>query len=249
VAIATMDSAKDTESMPTMYPVKVIEVMGRDAGWVAAAAGLGKMTPDDAPHLIYVPERPLSRERLLRDVERVYREIGHVVAVVAETVRDENGRPFADPAMSGETDAFGHQLLRGTAGAMCRLIQGELGLRSRYDKPGSLQRMSMLCASSVDLAEARESGRAAVRLALAGETDRMVTLVRDGDDPYRSHTDSAPLSRIANRQQLLPDDFLNAQGTSTTEAFRRYARPLLGPEPLPTYVPLPLARLAVRPDV
>lgn len=237
-AIAVMDSAKDTESMPTMYPVKIVEVMGRDAGWVAAAASLGKRDPRDAPHLIYLPERPVSRETMLGEVEDVYRELGYVVAVVPETLRDEEGKPFADPELSGERDAFGHPLLRGTAGAMCRLIQRELGLRSRYDKPGSLQRMSMLTASSVDLAEAEEVGRAAVRLALQGKTDLMVTLVRESDEPYSWHTGSAPLAQVANRQRLLPDVFLTAEGRGTTAAFKRYALPLLGPEPLPSYVRL-----------
>lgn len=235
VAIATMDSAKDTESMPTMYPVKIIEVMGRDAGWVAAATGLGQHEPDDAPHLIYVPERPLSRARFLSDVDRVYRALGHVVAVVTETVRDERGHPFADPDLSGELDAFGHPLLRGTASAMCQLIQGELGLRSRYDKPGSLQRMSSLQTSPVDLAEAEEVGREAVRRAVGGESDRMISLVRDQNEPYRSHTGAAPLAEVANRQRLLPSDFLADDGVSVTPAFRDYALPLLGTNALPVY--------------
>jgi 6-phosphofructokinase 1 len=235
-AIATMDSAKDTESMPTMYPVKVIEVMGRDAGWVAAASSLGKREPQDAPHLTYLPERPLAPERLLRDVEAVYREFGRAVIVVTETMRDDSGRPFADP--NAELDAFGHPLLRGTADAMCRMVQRELGLRSRFDKPGSLQRMAMLCASPVDLAEAMEVGRAAVGLALRGETDRMVTIVRDADAPYRSHTGSVALELVANRQRLLPDAFIDTSGTGVTEEFLRYARPLIGPEPLPRYTRL-----------
>jgi 6-phosphofructokinase 1 len=235
VALATMDSAKDTESMPGMYPVKVIEVMGRDAGWVVAASSLGKREEQDAPHLLYVPERPVSKERLLADVDRAYRRYGRVVAVVAETVRDEEGKPLADPAVSTELDAFGHPLLRGAADTMCRLIQAGLGLRSRFDKPGSLQRMSMLCASPVDLDEAEAVGRAAVRLAVAGETDRMVTLVRDAVEPYAWHTDSAPLAAIANRQLMLPNEFLLPDSTDTTEGFRRYCWPLLGPEPLPVY--------------
>jgi 6-phosphofructokinase len=238
VAIATMDSARDTESMPTMYPVKIIEVMGRDAGWVAAASALGRREPQDAPHLIYLPERPISRQRLLADVQRVYEQFGRVVAVVTETLRDEQGHPFADPNLSGERDAFGHPLLRGTADTMCRLIQGELGLRSRFDKPGSLQRMSMLCVSPVDQEEAAEVGRAAVRLALEGITDRMVTLVRDSDEPYAWHTDSTPLDAVANRQRLLPDEFIAPDGTGVTEAFHRYAIPLLGPNAMPEYIRL-----------
>jgi 6-phosphofructokinase 1 len=238
LAVATMDSAKDTESMPGMYPVKIIEVMGRDAGWVAAACSLGQREPQDAPHLIYLPERPVAREELLADVKRVYHELGHVVAVVTETARDEHGRPFADPTVSEEADAFGHPLLRGAADTMCRLIQRDLGLRSRFDKPGSLQRMSMLCASPIDLEEAAEVGRAAVRLALEGRTDEMVTLVRDGDEPYRWHTDATALINVANRQFLMPDEFLSDDGRATTEGFRRYALPLLGPDPLSWYARL-----------
>jgi ATP-dependent phosphofructokinase / diphosphate-dependent phosphofructokinase len=237
-AIATMDSARDTESMQTMYPVKIIEVMGRDAGWVVAASTLGQCEPQDAPHLIYVPELWVSREQLIQDVDRVYREFGRVVAVVAETLRDDKGRPFADPSGSAERDAFGHPLLRGTADSMCRLIQRELGLRSRFDKPGSLQRMSMLCASTVDLQEAAEVGRDAVQLANRGETDVMVTIVRDSDEPYQWHTGSTSLIDVANQQRLLPDEFLSADRRTTSEAFRRYAFPLIGPEPLPRYVRL-----------
>jgi 6-phosphofructokinase 1 len=180
----------------------------------------------------------VSTASLLQDVDRVYREVGHVVMVVTETMRDKAGEPLADPVLSAERDAFGHPLLRGTADAICRLIHGELGLRSRFDKPGSLQRMSMITASSVDLCEAREVGRAAVRLALSGETQRMVTLVREGDEPYRWHTGNAPLLEIANRQRLVPDDYLTPDGRDTTDAFRRYALPLLGPEPLPHYATL-----------
>jgi 6-phosphofructokinase len=244
VAVAAMDSAKDTESMPTMYPVKFIEVMGRDAGWVAAAATLAKTDPLDPPHLVYVPERPVSQEELLRDVDRVYRDVGHVVAVVSETTRDHAGEPFADPSLSADTDGFGHRLLRGAADTMVRLVQRELGLRARFDKPGSLQRMSMTLASPVDLAESREVGRAAVRLAASGATDRMVTLLRDSGSPYRWSTGSAPLAEIANRQWLLPHDFLSSDGRDTTTAFREYALPLLGPDPFPRYARLDALQVA-----
>ncbi|GAC1466157.1 MAG: 6-phosphofructokinase [Chloroflexota bacterium] len=235
IAIATMDSGKDTESMPTMYPVKIIEVMGRDAGWVVAAAALGKRESRDAPHLLYPPERPVSHARLLADVERVYRDTGNVVAVVAETLRDESGRPVADPELRAERDKFGHPLIRGTADAICRLVQDELGLRARFDKPGSLQRMSMLCASSTDKEEAERVGRVGVNLALNGESDCMVTLVRDSHEPYRCDTGTAPLALIANRQKLLPEHYIMSDHSDVSDAFRRYARPLLGPEPLPVY--------------
>jgi 6-phosphofructokinase 1 len=149
-------------------------------------------------------------------------------------VRDETGLPFADSGGSAELDPFGHPLLRGTADSMCRLIQRELGLRARFDKPGSLQRMSMAHASSVDRAEAAEVGKAAVRLALAGMTDRMVTIIRDRNQPYASHTGDVGLELVANRQRLLPPAYLG-HGGWVTDVFREYAMPLLGPQPLPRY--------------
>jgi 6-phosphofructokinase 1 len=103
--------------------------------------------------------------------------------------------------------------------------------------------MSLLCASPVDLAEAEEVGRAAVRLALAGESDRMVTIVREGDEMYATHTESAPLESIANRQKLVPNEYLTADGRGTTNAFRRYALPLLGPDPFPRYARLEAPRV------
>jgi ATP-dependent phosphofructokinase / diphosphate-dependent phosphofructokinase len=239
VAIAAMDSSQDTRSMPTMYPIKVIEVMGRDAGWVAAAAALAKQSSDDAPQLVYLPERPVSLDRVVSDLERVYRSLGWVVLVVPETLRDSAGNPFADPALSTERDAFGHPLLRGTADTICRIAQRELGLRARFDKPGSLQRMSMFCASSVDLAEAREVGREAVRCARRDITDVMVTLHRASGEPYASYTGTTALANVANRQRLMPDAFIAPNGTDITEGFRRYALPLLGPNPFPRYFHLP----------
>jgi len=238
VANATLDSAQDTESMPTMYPVKFIEVMGRDAGWVAASAGLAAPDPTSPPHLIYMPEFPLSRQDVLADVERVYREHGYVVAVVAETVRDETGAPFADPGVSAEVDAFGHPLLRGTADTLVRLVQAELGLRARFDKPGSLQRMSSRFVSPIDRAEAEEVGRAAVRLALNEMTDCMVSIIRATDEPYTSATSYVPLANVANRQRLVPEEYVTADRRGVSEAFRRFALPLLGAGALPHYVHL-----------
>ena len=114
LALATMDSALCTAAMPDHYPVKLIEVMGRDAGWLAATSALGKGREDDPPHLIYFPERPLSPERFLQDVTRMHKRYGYVVAVVAETVKDEQGRSLGALGSQG-TDAFGHPLLSGAA--------------------------------------------------------------------------------------------------------------------------------------
>lgn len=236
IALATMDSALCTEAIPDHYPVKIIEVMGRDAGWLAAAAALGKERDEDAPHLIYVPERPFAPTTFLADVRRAHQAYGYVVVVIAETVRDESGRSLGEIGHQGE-DAFGHRLLGGAAQALVGLVRDELGLRARFDRPGDLQRMSSACVSTIDRDEAYRVGRAAVRAAVTGVTDRMVTLVRTSGPAYACETGLADLQLVANEQRLLPVEYLNEAGTGVTKAFREYALPLIG-EPLPRHVRL-----------
>ena len=238
VAIAARDAGRDTEAMRKVDPVKLLEVPGRNAGWVAAAAALGKRSDEDAPHLIFPPERRLSLDRFLDAVRRAYDRLGFVVAVVAETVRDEQGDPIgtAAPEM-GTADAFGHRRLAGAAAYLCREVASRLGLRARWDKPGTLSRSSMTCVSEVDLGEAHLVGRQAVKAALRGETDRMVTLIREPGQPYRVSTGLAPLADVANQERHLPDEYLTADGTFVTPAFLDYALPLIG-GPLPEYARL-----------
>ncbi|HEY7346855.1 MAG TPA: 6-phosphofructokinase [Ktedonobacterales bacterium] len=236
IALATMDSALCTEAIPHHYPVKVIEVMGRDAGWLAAASALGKERPEDAPHLIYTPERPFSRERFLAAVREVHQAVGYVVVVVAETIRDEQGQPLGAAGAQG-ADAFAHPLLSGTAQHLVELVRRELGLRARFEKPGDLQRMSSVAVSAVDREEAYLVGQMAVRRALDGASDQMVTLVRQPGPRYACETGLADLEAIANAQRLLPDDFLDTAGASVTQAFYDYALPLIG-DPLPRHVRL-----------
>ena len=236
IALATMDSALCTEAIPHHYPVKIIEVMGRDAGWLAAASALGKERPEDAPHLIYTPERPLNRERFLAAVREVYQAVGYVIVVVAETMRDDQGQPLGAAGAQG-ADAFAHPLLSGTAQHLVELVKNELGLRARFDKPGDLQRMSSVAVSSVDRDEAALVGQMAVRYALQGVSNKMVTLVRQPGPDYACTTGLADLEAIANAHRLLPDHFLNAAGTSVTQAFYDYALPLIG-EPLPKHTRL-----------
>jgi ATP-dependent phosphofructokinase / diphosphate-dependent phosphofructokinase len=236
IALATMDSALCTEAIPTHYPVKIIEVMGRDAGWLAASSALAKERPEDAPHLVYVPERPFSRTQFLDAVREAHRAYGYVVVVVAETIRDEAGHQLGEVGHQG-TDAFGHRLLSGAAQALVGLVREEMGLRARFDRPGDLQRMSSACVSLADREEAYQTGRAAVRATLAGETDQMVTLVRAPGPAYACETGLVGLAVVANAQRLLPPEYLDAAGTMPTQAFREYALPLVG-EPLPRHTRL-----------
>jgi 6-phosphofructokinase len=238
VSTATQDAGMDAESTAGVDQVRILEVMGRNSGWVAASSAIAKRQSSQAPHLIYVPERPFSAATFLADVEHVYRHLGFTVVVITETVRDQAGRFWAQ---APEADAFGHPRLVGAAERLCHLVRQNLGLRARFDKPGTLQRSSSLCVSPIDRAEAEAAGEAAVQAAVAGHTDKMVTIQRLADRPYRSFTALAPLAEIANAERHMPDEYLNGAGNFVTSAFLKYVRPLIGAR-LPVY-----ARLQAEP--
>jgi 6-phosphofructokinase len=234
LALATRDAGRDTEASPQLYPVKIIEVMGRNAGWVAAACALARDDVRDAPQLIVLPERPpASFDALLAEIAAAVRDHGYCTAIVPETLRDATGQPLGG-GERGFVDAFGHHYHPGVAPLLAERVKDELGLRARYDKPGTIARMSLVAISETDLDEAEVAGREAVRRAVGGESDLMITIERLGDDPYRAGHGAVPLARIANTERLLPDDFIGPDGRSITAAFRRYALPLLG-DPLPQY--------------
>ena len=229
VAQTTMDAGRDTESIATVDPVKILEVYGRDAGWLAAAAGLARHDEEDAPHLIYTPERPFALDGFLDDVQRTYDRFGRAVVVVSEALRDARGEYLRADSSALYVDSFGHRQLGGVAAILCEAVAQRLKLKARYDKPGTIQRMLTACYSESDLAEAEMAGAHAVDLATRGVTGQMVTLVRECDAPYRCGVGQAPLERVANRVRYLPDGYLD--GHAVTPAFRRYAEPLVGPLP------------------
>jgi 6-phosphofructokinase len=241
IAMATMDSTMNTLSMPWHYPVKIIETMGRDAGWLTAAAALGKREESDAPHILLLPEKPFNTERYLAQVEEAYRRFGYVVIVAAETLRDEQGQALGAAGQVG-TDAFQHPLLSGAAQYLVELVKTHLNIRARFDKPGDLQRMASFCVSHVDREEAYLVGQAGVRAVLDGETDKMVILLRQDEPVYSCTTGLADLRAVANAQRLLPEAFLNEEKTMVTPAFLDYARPLIG-APLPAYPRLEHTRI------
>lgn len=242
LAIAVRDAGLDTEAIGVVDTIKVIETMGRNTGWITAATALARDHGDAAPHLIYLPERPFGRDRFLGDVERVYRRLGHAVITVCEGLRDEQGEYLSASGRGVDVDRFGHKQLGGVAGVLCAMIADGLGVKARWDKPGTIQRVSMLAASPVDLEEAYQVGRAAVRHAVEGRDGAMVTLVRESSDPYRCVTGLAPLERVANAERTVPDAFIAPDGSDVTEAFLAYARPLIG-DRLPSYARLERSRV------
>ena len=241
-AVMCMDVVRDTRALRYTEVVKIIETMGRNAGWLTAATALAD---DYAPDLIYVPERSFDQDKFLTDVEVVYQERGCVVIAACEGLRKADGALVAARVDSLNTDAFGHPELGGLGQHLVDLVMTHLKLKARLDKPGTMQRSSGLCISDVDAQEAYEVGAAAVRHAVAGTTGYMVSLVRESDTPYRCATGLVPLEDVANREKILPDDFINEAGNHVTTAFKEYARPLLGRQ-LPPYVTLAAYRVPKR---
>jgi 6-phosphofructokinase 1 len=227
LALATRDAGLDTEAMRALYPVKLIEVMGRHAGWVAAATALGQQQPAEAPQLIFFPERPpRDIDHFLEQIRQTYDRAGQVVAVVPETLRDAHGEPIAGDRIAW-VDPFGHQYVPGPGPGLTQAIESKLGLRARFDKPGTISRMYADSLSETDLAEAVLVGATAVELLLQGVSGVMVTLERAGAEPYQVRAGSIALQQVANRERLLPDEFIGPDGRSVTDAFRRYALPLI----------------------
>jgi 6-phosphofructokinase len=237
LAIAVRDAGLDTRAIYTSDTIKIIETMGRDSGWLAAASALARDGDFSAPHLIYFPERPLYPDKFLADVKKVHSQLGYVVIVVSEGLKGEDGTPLVESKTKLDVDAFGHAQRGGVADYLCHLIADNLKLKARFDKPGTIQRVSMVCASEVDLEEAYEVGRKAVSEALAGKSGQMITLLREPGDEYRCSTGTIPLSQVANKAQFLPDNFISLDGNDVTQAFVNWLEPLLSPG-LPVYAHL-----------
>jgi 6-phosphofructokinase 1 len=229
VACALRDIGADNRALPS--PIEVVETMGRDAGWLVAASALARHDPDDAPHLIYCPERRLPREQLLSDVDAVYRKHGRAVIAVCEGQLDENGEPFG--ADLADAHSFGYRMTGNLGHTMAEFINQKLKLRTRSAKPRVLGRSSAAFVSETDRREAYECGRAAVRAAVAGESGKMVALQREPGDSYRSVTGLVPLERVAGLTKLFPSEWIHPLGNDVTAEFVEYLRPLVGPvEPL-----------------
>jgi 6-phosphofructokinase 1 len=174
---------------------------------------------------------------MLAEIREAYGRDGWAVIVICENQRDDSGRPLGSD-VPVYVDPHGHPYFEGAGAHLARVVQAELGLRTRYDRPGSLQRSSASALSSVDVKEARSAGAEAVRLALAGESDVMVAIQRSPGVSYAAHFTTIPLDEVAHHERKMPDEFIASSGTDVTQAFYEYAQPLIG-DPLPRVVQLP----------
>lgn len=236
LAFNAADVGVETSAMRTVEPVKIIEVMGRNAGWLAAASVLAKRDEYDPPQMVWPPEVPFDQEKFLGLIRRNLKRVGYCLAVVAETIRDAQGRPIAAKGHT-DTDSFGHPRLIGAGEFLAELVRDKLKVRARWDKPGSIQRMSSMHFSERDLREAQACGAHAVRAALHGTSDAMVVMSRKLGKTYKIGYATTPLEHIANCEKLLPAEFFDRRIMLPTKAFVDYALPLVGPG-LPEHVRL-----------
>jgi 6-phosphofructokinase 1 len=233
VAVSTRDAALDVASMAlTSTKVFILEVMGRHAGWIATAGGLAGENPGDPPHLILFPEIPFELPKFLERVQYSVDNYGYCVVVVSEGARYADGRFLAE---AGTKDAFGHVQLGGVAATVADIVRKELGLKYHYAIADYLQRAARHIASATDVRQAYAVGQKAVEFALAGENAVMPIIVRTSQKPYRWKIDKARLSRVANREKLMPRNFISKDGFGITGRCRTYLEPLIQGEDYPPY--------------
>ena len=234
VAISTREAGFDVASMAaTSTKVFILEVMGRHAGWIAAASGLASNDSSEPPHIILFPEVPFEQTRFLKRVASCVKEYGYCVVVVSEGIRNEQGQFLSD---AGIRDAFGHAQLGGVAPVLAQLIKSELNLKYHWAVADYLQRAARHIASSVDVEQAYALGKAAVDLALDGHNAIMPIIVREQDSPYRWSIGHVPLADVANQEKAMPVEFISEDGFGITAACRRYLEPLIQGEAYPPYV-------------
>lgn len=245
VAQAFAGANLDNRAIPGVY---IAVVMGRHAGFLTAASALARKYPDDGPHLIYLPERPFSRDQFKADVKRVYEQYSRCVVAVSEGIVDESGTPIVAAFTGGERDAHGNIQLSGT-GALGDVLAAEvkaMGIkRVRSDTFGYLQRSFLGCVSEVDQREAREVGEKAAHYAIWHNVDGSVAIRREGD--YAVSYFLTPLETVARHSTSMPDSFINDAGNDVTDAFIRYARPLVGQMPHAERIQAPKVKKILNP--
>ncbi len=233
VAVSTLEASLDVMSMSrTSTKVFVLEVMGRHAGWIAAAAGLAGKQAGDPPHVILFPEVEFDQDRFMAKVKQAVEENTYCTIVVSEGLRDRDGNFLSD---AGTTDAFGHKQLGGVGPRIAEMVKTELGYKYHWAVADYLQRSARHLASQTDLDQAWKVGEAAVEMALAGKNAVMPAIRRKSDEPYEWDIIEAPLDQVANVETSMPEDFITDDGFGITDKARRYLEPLIQGEAWPPW--------------
>jgi 6-phosphofructokinase 1 len=233
VATSMMEAGLDIESMAkTSTKVFILEVMGRHAGWITAAMGLAQTMPGLAPHILLFPEIPFDEGAFLARVRESVDRHGYCAVGVSEGVQGKDGKFLSE---SGLKDAFGHAQLGGVAPRIAELVRGKLGLKHHWAVADYLQRSARHIASKTDLEQSYAVGKAAVELAVKGESGLMPTIVRVSQKPYKWKIGTAKLTDVANVEKKMPRDFITADGFHITDKCRRYLEPLIAGEAYPPF--------------
>ena len=234
IAVTLKEIVRDC-SVYTVPAVTVVEIMGRDAGWLTAAAGLPNDVPGAGPDLIYLPERPFSLDCFLEDVKSVQSKKPAVVVAVSEGLRFEDGRYVGEGIQSGAADVFGHKYLAGTAKALELFIKEKLGCKVRSIELNLPQRCASHLASLTDINESVATGSEGVRAAADGKTGVMVVAKRAAGSDYSISFDASDISGIANEIRTVPAEYINERGNGVTQTCLDYIRPLIAGEVAPSY--------------
>jgi len=233
IAVSTKEASFDVASMcATSTKIFVLEVMGRHAGWIAAAGAMATTEDCDLPIVVLFPEVPFSQTKFLQKVKEKVNQYGYCSIVVSEGVHDRSGKFLAD---QGLKDAFGHAQLGGVAPVIAGLIRDKLGYKYHWAVADYLQRAARHISSKSDVEQAYALGKSAVELALKGKNSVMPTVVRTSNKPYRWKIGEAKLSRVANVEKMMPMSFISKDGFGITKRCRDYLQPLIAGEDYPPY--------------
>ncbi|MFK8020398.1 MAG: 6-phosphofructokinase [Pseudomonadales bacterium] len=233
VAVSTMEAGRDVASMcDSSTKVFILEVMGRHAGWIAAASALASQQAGDPPHIILFPEIAFDKKKFLAQVKRDVKKHGYCVVVASEGAQYKDGRFIAD---AGRKDAFGHTQLGGVAPALAGMVTDELGLKNHWAVADYLQRAARHIASATDVEQAYAVGEAAVEFAIAGKNAVMPIIVRKKTKRYSWTIDSVHLSKVANVEWKMPRDYISKNGYGVTQKGLDYLAPLIGGEDYPPF--------------
>lgn len=231
LAVTTAEIGADVKALP--IHVCVIEAMGRNAGWITAASALARKKAGDAPHLIYLPERPFNEEEFLEDVKRLHEEKGGVVVVVSEGLKNKDGEPIVPPIFKTDRATYYGDV----SAHLANLVVQKLGIKARNEKPGLSGRTSIALQSPVDREEAVLVGKEALKAAMEGQSGVMAGLIREEreDGGYHTYIRMIPIQEVMMHERIMPDSYINERGNDVTEEFISWCKPLIG-SPLPDFV-------------
>lgn len=231
-------TAAELERDARVYPAKqvtILEVMGRDAGWLTAASALARANGASGPDLIYLCERPFDIDKFIADIEEVFTKKTSVLVAISEGIHDKDGNYISEMGGELKKDNFGHSYIAGSAKVLCDIVGEKLGVKTRAIVPDYLQRCAGHIQSKTDIEESRMLGFTAAKAALKGDNGVMAAVIVDNRSPYTVHYETVPVSKVANAVKSVPDDYIAENGHDITQKMWDYLFPLIQGEPAIEY--------------